>query len=122
MESVTGKTREARRRKGAGCQRERQRTDTLRLLHDRLHDEAISFATIGGSTDELRKAYEAYWEAMGGCIGHNQESVIGWRNIVAGRIVIDCIHALSHEQLNKLESELKRIASVSPSGKEAAHG
>lgn len=90
--------------------------ETLRLLHDRLHDEAVTFATIGGNTDVLRKAYEAYWEAIGACKGHNRESVTGWRNIFAGRIVIDCIHALNHEQLNMLESELKHIASVPPSG------
>lgn len=92
------------------------REDVGRLAHDRLHDVAISYASVeaGASREELRQAFEAYCSA----IGANNDKYIGtdlsYRSFAAGRIVIDTIHALSVGQTDQLERELKRMALDTP--------
>lgn len=91
--------------------------EVLRLLHDRVHDVAIRYVSVeaGASRDELRHSFNDYCKAIGADNDRHRGTTIGWREIVAGRVVIDTIHALSTNQLDRLESELKAIANDSES-------
>lgn len=82
------------------------------LAHDRLHDVAISFVRgkAGVSRSELRQAFNDYCKALGADNDRHKGSAISWKAIAAGRIVIDCLHAMNHEQAKVLERELKCIA------------
>lgn len=92
--------------------------DVLRLMRDRLHDVAIRYVSVeaAASRDELRQSFNDYCKAVGADNDRHRGTTIGWREIVAGRVVIDTIHALSTTQLDRLESELKAIANEPESG------
>lgn len=60
----------------------------------------------------LKDSFNEYYQAM--CtpgVKISQESDIAHRQILAKKVVIDCIHALNKEQLQQLDKVLNEIAS-----------
>lgn len=92
--------------------------DAMMTAHDILIAWAKSDNTI--PTEEMKEALENVLEACA-CNGiKNEESRREWRIIAMQRLIIECIHALSHEQLQKAEAAAKKIAEECPvmTGKE----
>lgn len=61
----------------------------------------------------MREAVNDYLEASGAnrsSIG-GEETILAHRKIAANRLAIDCIYALSKEELSKVDRELEWIAS-----------
>ena len=64
----------------------------------------------------MRDAVDNYLESSGAnrpSIG-GEETILAHRKIAANRLTIDCIYALSKEELSKVDRELERIAMVLP--------
>ena len=64
----------------------------------------------------MRDAVNDYLETSGAnrpSIG-GEETILAHRKIAANRLTIDCIYALSKEELSKVDRELERIAMVLP--------
>ena len=79
----------------------------------------ISWAKTGTSELTMRESVNEYLEVSGAnhpCIG-GEESVLAHRKIAVSRLSIDCIHALSKEELSKLDRELEVIAADFQSNK-----
>ncbi len=74
-----------------------------------LHDACISFLQDGGGEEEVRKLFHDYTEEMG-CNHGTWETIVSHREIVAQRVVISCIHALSWEEQEQLQSKLYEFA------------
>ena len=86
------------------------------------HDILVAWAKSDNTipTEEMKEALENFLEACA-CNGiKNEESRREWRIIAMQRLIIECIHALSHEQLLKAEAAAKKIAEECPvmTGKE----
>lgn len=79
----------------------------------------IYWAQTGMGDLTMRDAVNDYLESCGAnhpCIG-GEESVLAHRKIAVSRLSIDCIHALSKEELSKLDRELEVIAADFQSNK-----
>lgn len=64
----------------------------------------------------MRDAVDNYWESCGAnrpSIG-GEETIIAHRKIAANRLAIDCIYALSKEELSKVDRELEDIVGDVP--------
>ena len=76
----------------------------------------ISWAKTGWGDYSMRDAADNYLESCGAnrpSIG-GEETILAHRKIAANRLTIDCIYALSKEELSKVDRELERIAMVLP--------
>lgn len=76
----------------------------------------ISWAKTGWGYYSMRDAVDNYLESSGAnrpSIG-GEETILAHRKIAANRLAIDCIYALSKEELSKVDRELERIAMVLP--------
>ena len=76
----------------------------------------ISWAKTGWGYYSMRDAVDNYLESSGAnrpSIG-GEETILAHRKIAANRLTIDCIYALSKEELSKVDRELERIAMVLP--------
>lgn len=76
----------------------------------------ISWAKTGWGYYSMRDAVDNYMESCGAnrpSIG-GEETILAHRIIAANRLAIDCIYALSKEELSKVDRELERIAMVLP--------
>ena len=76
----------------------------------------ISWAKTGWGYYSMRDAVDNYLESSGAnrpSIG-GEETIPAHRKIAANRLTIDCIYALSKEELSKVDRELERIAMVLP--------
>ena len=76
----------------------------------------IRWAKTGWSYYSMRDAVDNYLETCGAnhhSIG-GEESILAHRKIAANRLAIDCIYALSKEELSKVDRELEGIAAVIP--------
>ena len=65
----------------------------------------------GGGEFTMRDAVNDYLEASGAnrpSIG-GEETILAHRKIAANRLAIDCIYALSKEELSKVDRELEGI-------------
>lgn len=94
------------------------KNDAMMTAHDILIAWAKSDKTA--LTEEVKESLENFLEACA-CNGiKNEESRREWRVIAMQRLIIDCIHALSHDQLLKAEAAAKRVAEECPgmTGKE----
>ena len=72
----------------------------------------IEWATTGEGAITMREAVNEYLEVSGAnlpTIG-GEESILARRRIAASRLAIDCIYALSKEELSRLDKELEMIA------------
>ena len=75
----------------------------------------ISWAKTGWGYYSMRDAMDNYLESCGAppSIG-GDETILAHRKIAANRLAIDCIYALSKEELSKVDMELEGIAMVLP--------
>ena len=79
-------------------------------------DALIYWATPGMRQFTMRDAVNDYLEASGAnrpSIG-GEETIFAHRKIAANRLAIDCIYALSKEELSKVDRELEGIVSDMP--------
>ena len=75
----------------------------------------ISWAKTGWGDYSMRDDADNYLESCGAppSIG-GDETILAHRKIAANRLAIDCIYALSKEELSKVDMELEGIAMVLP--------
>ena len=76
----------------------------------------ISWAKAGWGYYSMRDAVDNYLESCGAnrpSIG-GDETILAHRKIAANRLAIDCIYALSKEELSKVDRELEGIISNVP--------
>ena len=76
----------------------------------------ISWAKTGWGYYSMRDAVYNYLESCGAnrpSIG-GEETILAHRKIAANRLAIDCIYALSKEELSKVDRELEGIISNVP--------
>ena len=73
----------------------------------------ISWAKTGWGDYSMRDAADNYLESCGAppSIG-GDETILAHRKIAANRLAIDCIYALSKEELSKVDRELEGIERV----------
>ena len=74
-------------------------------------DARINWAKTGIRQFALREAVNDYLEVSGtnrSSIG-GEEAILAHRKIAANRLAIDCIYALSKEELSKVDKELEGI-------------
>ena len=74
-------------------------------------DALIYWAKTGMREFTMRDAVNDYLEASGAnrpSIG-GEETILAHRKIAANRLAIDCIYALSKEELSKVDRELEGI-------------
>ena len=74
-------------------------------------DALIYWAKTGMKQFTMRDAVNAYLEASGAnrpSIG-GEETILAHGKIAANRLAIDCIYALSKEELSKVDRELEGI-------------
>ena len=74
-------------------------------------DALIYWAKTGMGEFTMRDAVNEYLEASGAnrpSIG-GEETILAHRRIAANRLAIDCIYALSKEELSKVDRELEGI-------------
>ena len=79
-------------------------------------DALIYWAKTGMREFTMRDALNDYLEASGAncpSIG-GKETILAHRKIAANRLAIDCIYALSKEELSKVERELEGIVGDVP--------
>ena len=79
-------------------------------------DALIYWAKTGMRQFTMRDAVNNYLEASGAnrpSIG-GEETILAHRKIAANRLAIDCIYALSKEELSKVDRELKDIVGDVP--------
>ena len=79
-------------------------------------DALIYWAKTGWGYYSMRDAVDNYLESCGAnrpSIG-GEETILAHRKIAANRLAIDCIYALSKEELSKVDRELEGIAMVLP--------
>ena len=75
-------------------------------------DAIIEWATTGTGEIAMRNAVNEYLEASGTnhpSIG-GEETILAHRKMAANRLAIDCMYALSKEELSRLDKELETIA------------
>lgn len=76
-------------------------------------DALIYWAKTGMRQFTMRDAVNDYLEASGATpppsIG-GEETILAHRKIAANRLAIDCIYALSKEEVSKVDRELEGIA------------
>ena len=92
--------------------------DAMTTAHDILIAWAKSDKTT--LTKEVKDSLENFLEACACNAIKNEESRREWRIIAMQRLIIECIHALTHEQLLKAETAAKEVAEECPriTGKE----
>ena len=76
----------------------------------------ISWAKTGWGYYSMRDAVDNYLESCGAnrpSIG-GEETILAHRKIAANRLAIDCIYALSKEELSKVDRELEGIVGDLP--------
>ena len=76
----------------------------------------ISWAKTGWGYYSMRDAVDNYLESCGAnrpSIG-GEETILAHRKIAANRLAIDCIYALSKEELSKADRELEDIVGDLP--------
>ena len=76
----------------------------------------IHWAKTGWQQFTMRDAVNEYLEASGAnrpSIG-GEETILAHRKIAANRLAIDCIYALSKEELSKVDRELEGITGDLP--------
>ena len=74
-------------------------------------DALIYWAKTGMREFTMRDALNDYLEASGAncpSIG-GDDTILAHRKIAANRLAIDCIYALSKEELSKVDREMERI-------------
>ena len=79
-------------------------------------DALIYWAKTGMKEFTMRDAVNDYLEASGAnrpSIG-GEETILAHRKIAANRLTIDCIYALSKEELTKVDRELEGIVGDLP--------
>ena len=79
-------------------------------------DALIYWAKTGMREFTMRDAVNDYLEASGAnrpSIG-GKETILAHRKIAANRLAIDCIYALSKEELSKMDKELEGIVGDLP--------
>ena len=79
-------------------------------------DALIYWAKTGMREFTMRDAVNDYLEASGAnrpSIG-GEETILAHRKIAANRLTIDCIYALSKEELTKVDRELEGIVGDLP--------
>ena len=79
-------------------------------------DALIYWAKTGMREFTMRDAVNEYLEASGAnrpSIG-GEEAILAHRKIAANRLAIDCIYALSKEELSKVDRELEVITDDNP--------
>ena len=79
-------------------------------------DALIYWAKTGMRQFTMRDAVNDYLEASGAnrpSIG-GEETILSHRKIAANRLAIDCIYALSKEELSKVDSKLEKIVNDVP--------
>ena len=79
-------------------------------------DALIYWAKTGMRQFTMRDAVNNYLEASGAnrpAIG-GEETILAHRKLAANRLAIDCIYALSKEELSKVDWELEDIVSDVP--------
>ena len=79
-------------------------------------DALIYWAKTGMREFTMRDAVNDYLEASGAnrpSIG-GEETILAHRKIAANRLAIDCIYALSKEELSKVDRELDEIVGDMP--------
>ena len=79
-------------------------------------DALIYWAKTGMREFTMRDAVNDYLEASGAnrpSIG-GEETILAHRKIAANRLAIDCIYALSKEELSKVDRELEGIVGDLP--------
>ena len=76
----------------------------------------ISWAKTGWGYYSMRDAVDNYMESCGAnrpSIG-GEETILAHRKIAANRLAIECIYALSKEELSKVDRELESIVGDIP--------
>lgn len=79
-------------------------------------DALIHWAKTGWGQFSMREAVNDYLEASGAnrpSIG-GDEAILARRKIAANRLAIDCIYALSKEEMSKVDRELEEIVDDVP--------
>lgn len=84
-------------------------------------DALISWAKTGIRQFAMREAVNDYLEASGAnrpSIG-GTEAILARRKIAANRLAIDCLYALSKDELSKVDRELEDIVENVPKSTDA---
>ena len=71
----------------------------------------ISWAKTGTSELTMRESVNEYLEVSGAnrpSIG-GEETILAHRKIAANRLAIDCVYALSKDEIDKVERELEDV-------------
>lgn len=79
-------------------------------------DALINWAKTGIRQFAMREAVNDYLEVSGANRSSisGEEAILAHRKIAASRLAIDCIYALSKEELSKVDRELEGIVSNVP--------
>lgn len=80
------------------------------------HDTLIAWAKSDNRTltEEVKESLMNFLEACGFDSIRNKDSRREWRTIAMQRLIIECIHALTHEQLLKAEAAAKKVTEEYP--------
>jgi hypothetical protein len=95
--------------------------DRQRILQVKKGDALIYWAKTGMRRFTMREAVNDYLEVSGAnrsSIG-GEEAILAHRKIAANRLAIDCIYALSKEELSKVDRELEDIVENVPKSTDA---
>ena len=87
-------------------------TGTYNKTKEAAINALICWAKTGVGEITMRESVNEYLKVSGAnlpTIG-GEESILARRKIASSRLAIDCIHALSNEELSKLDKELEAIA------------
>lgn len=87
-------------------------TGTYNQTKEAAINALIIWVTTGTGEIAMRNAVNDFLEVSGAnlpAIG-GEETILEHRKIAVNRLAIDCIHALSKEELSRLDKELETIA------------
>lgn len=88
----------------------------LSEIRETAEKSLINWAKTGYGYYSMRDAVNSYLEACGAnrpTLG-GDESILARRRIATNRLAIDCIYALSKDELSKLDRELELVANNIP--------
>ena len=87
-------------------------SERLDALRQEAADAAVRWAKTGNGFSEMEAAVNLYAEVMGSnrAIGNDPEAIRLSREVAALQVNIDCIHALTKDQEQRLHDTLMRIA------------
>lgn len=80
----------------------------------------IDWAKVGTGEITMRDSVNEFLDASGANLASigGEETILSHRSMAVNRLVIDCMYALTKEELSKVDKELKGIAADFQSNKQ----